>query len=74
MMDLIVRAIWDGEAGVWTADCVDVPGLILEHPDLDELIEALADLGPDLVAANTKFDPKAVRFKLVAERLVAATP
>jgi hypothetical protein len=48
-----------------------VPGLILE---LDELIEALVDLGPDLVAANTKFDPKAVRFKLVAERLVAATP
>jgi hypothetical protein len=49
------------------------PGLVLEHPDLDELIEALADLGPDLIAANTAFDPTALRFKLVAERLVATT-
>jgi hypothetical protein len=48
--------------------------LVLEHPDLDELIEALADLGPDLIAANTAFDPTALRFKLVAERLVATTP
>ena len=45
---IIVKAVWDGEAGVWYVASSDVHGLRLEAPALERLVDrlpgALADL------------------------------
>lgn len=41
MHTIEVTAIWDSEAGVWTATSDDVPGLALEASTLDALAERL---------------------------------
>ncbi|WP_204351816.1 DUF1902 domain-containing protein, partial [Klebsiella variicola] len=34
---IVVRATWDNEADVWTAESSDLPGLVTEASSLDEL-------------------------------------
>ncbi|MBF6570169.1 MAG: DUF1902 domain-containing protein [Candidatus Binataceae bacterium] len=48
----LVRAIWDGEAGVWVAESDDVPGLIAEAASPGELNGKLAVLIPELLELN----------------------
>lgn len=48
----VVRAAWDGEAGVWVAESDDVPGLITEAETPNKLVEKLAVLIPELVELN----------------------
>jgi len=40
------------EAGVWFVESSDLPGLNVEAPTLDGLIEVVADLAPDLIETN----------------------
>ncbi len=49
---LVVRATWDGEAGVWVAESDDVPGLVTEAPTSDELFAKLRTLVPELLELN----------------------
>lgn len=42
----------DEEEKIWFVQSSDIPGLNAEAPTLDELVEVIADLAPDLVAAN----------------------
>jgi len=70
MKELTVHATWDAEAKAWIAFSDDLPGLAIEHPDFDMVMEILLDLGPDLVESNLKLDPKDVRFHLIAERVL----
>jgi len=51
-MALAVTVCRDEEEGVWFVQSSDVPGLNVEAPTLDALVEAIVDLVPDLVAAN----------------------
>jgi hypothetical protein len=51
-MQLTVTVAHDEREGVWYVQSSDVPGLNAEAPTLDALVEVIADLVPDLVAAN----------------------
>jgi len=49
---LFVRAEWDEEAQVWVATSDDVAGLATEGPTLEELVEKLKIMIPELLDAN----------------------
>jgi predicted RNase H-like HicB family nuclease len=49
----VIRAFWDGEAGVWVAESDDVPGLVAEAPTPDALETKLKVLVPELLELNT---------------------
>ena len=46
---IVVRATWDYEANVWTAESSDLPGLVTEAASLDELDKKLPGLIQDLM-------------------------
>jgi hypothetical protein len=49
---LFVRAEWDEEAMVWVATSDDVPGLATESMTMEDLIEKLKVMIPELLMAN----------------------
>lgn len=74
-MDYTVEAVWDPEAGVWVAGSEDVPGLVAEAATVEELIEVVKDLIPDLLAANGIHDGGGeVPFQLLSTRREAVKP
>lgn len=46
---IVVRATWDTEASVWTAESSDLPDLVTEAASLDELDAKLPGLIRDLL-------------------------
>ena len=62
-----VRAFWDEEAQVWVAESDDVPGLVTEASSLDQLVEKLKTLIPELLAENGSPASGDIPFKLVSE-------
>ena len=52
MKELEVHALWDDAAGVWIATSEDVPGLCAQAGTLEELLETVAGLVPDLLELN----------------------
>jgi len=62
-----VRAFWDAEANVWVAESDDVPGLVTEAPSVDQLIEKLKSLIPELLAENGIPASGDIPFRLVSE-------
>ena len=46
---IIVRAVWDAEAGVWVAESEDVPGLVTEADSVEALEAKLPGLIQDLL-------------------------
>jgi hypothetical protein len=46
---IVVRATWDQEANVWAAESSDLPGLVTEATNLDELNAKLPGLILDLI-------------------------
>ena len=65
-----VKAIWDKDARVWVAISEDVPGLATEADTLEELIEKLRIMIPELLEANGLLagDEEEVSFHLFSER------
>lgn len=51
-MQFAVSVAHDADEGVWFVQTSDIPGLHAEAPTLDELVEVIIDLAPELVAAN----------------------
>jgi hypothetical protein len=51
--ELYVNALRDADAGVFYAES-NVPGLHVEAESLDEMIEILLDVLPDLIRANLR--------------------
>ena len=49
---LAVIVSHDKQEGVWHVLSSDVPGLHAEAETLDELVAVIADVAPDLIAAN----------------------
>lgn len=54
---VVVRAVWDPEAGVWIATSDDVPGLVAEAETQDRLLEKLKILVPELLELNGDSHP-----------------
>jgi len=66
-----VKAIRDNEAPVWVATSDDVPGLITESANLEDLVQKLKILVPELLEANgsiSKFKNTEIPFQLFSER------
>jgi len=66
-----VRAFWDDEAKVWCGRSDDIPGLVVEADDYDQLTAAIFEAVSDLVGAGGVKQPSAI--KIIAER-EQATP
>jgi predicted RNase H-like HicB family nuclease len=49
---ILIKAIWDDEAGVWVATSEDVPGLVVEAKTTDELEAELKIVVPELLKLN----------------------
>lgn len=54
-----VRAEWDPDARVWVAESDDVPGLVTEADTIDQLVERLRVLVPELLELNGGAAPSA---------------
>ena len=52
MKKLLVIAQWDNEVGVWVATSDDIPGLVTEAASLDELLERVLAVVPELLEDN----------------------
>lgn len=50
--NLTINVSHDEQEGVWHVLSSDLPGLNAEAATLDELVAVIADLAPDLIAAN----------------------
>jgi len=49
---LFIRAEWDNEALVWVATSDDIPGLVTEADTVENLVEKLRVMIPELLEAN----------------------
>ena len=65
-----VKAVWDRDAHVWVAISEDVPGLATEADTLEQLIEKLQVMIPELMEANGLVDSNEgeISFHLISER------
>ena len=65
----VVRAFWDDEAGIWLAESDDVPGLATGATTLDELVQKLAVMIPELLELNCHItDAHPPRFEVHATK------
>ena len=68
-----VQANWDPEAAVWVATSDDVPGLVTEADNSEELIEKLRVLIPELLRENRgEITDHQIPFKVLSERTEVA--
>jgi hypothetical protein len=63
---IVVRATWDSEVEVWTAESTDLPGLVTEASSLDELDAKLPNLIRDLLDADDCDDGFDVPVEVIA--------
>ena len=64
---LVVKAVWDAEASVWVATSDDVPGLATEASTIEEMIEKLKVIIPELLESNGMQVGNEIPFKLLGE-------
>jgi len=66
---IVVNAIWDAESKVWIAESDGVPGLATGADTLEELVEKLKTVIPELLAENgIPFETNGLLFKIEPER------
>jgi hypothetical protein len=54
-MKCIIYLVWDNEARVWFTRTDDVPGLCLESPSFDTLIERVQLAAPEMLEVNCNY-------------------
>ena len=66
-----IKAEWDGEANVWVASSDDVPGLATGADTLEDLIEKLRVVVPELLEENGLLAAgiDEIPFTVLAERV-----
>jgi len=69
---LFIRAEWDEEARVWVATSDDVQGLATEAESLEDLIEKLKIIIPELLEANGVLMEQEIPFELLTRRFEVA--
>lgn len=47
---VVVHAFWDGEAEVWSAEADNLPGLVTEADNPEQLMEKLRVMVPELLS------------------------
>ena len=70
-----VKAEWDAESSTWVASSDDVPGLVTGADTLEELVEKLHVLVPEMLEVNGVLPADVAAkagFKLIAERVESA--
>jgi hypothetical protein len=60
MATIVVRATWDHESSVWTAESTDLPGLVTEADSLPALTAKLPGMIQDLLETDQGADGKEV--------------
>ena len=73
-MQLTVTVGHDEKEGVWFVESSDVPGLNAEAPTLDALVDVVANLVPDLVAANLPGTSATSQISLCVQHVMNARP
>ncbi|MDX3966271.1 MAG: DUF1902 domain-containing protein [Bradyrhizobium sp.] len=63
---IVVRATWDNEASMWTAESPDLPGLVTEAASLNELDAKLPNLIRDLLEDDDDADGYEVPVEVIA--------
>ena len=71
---LYVHAEWDADAGVWTAESRDVPGLATEAATIEALMQNLEAMIPELLQANGRPFAADTSFELLARRFERMRP
>lgn len=69
---LFIRADWDEKAGVWVTTSDDVPGLVTEAENLEDLIEKLKVIIPELLEANGVLTEHEIPFEVFMRRFDVA--
>ena len=64
---LKVDALWDDEAGVWSASSTDIEGLAIEAATREALIERLKTVIPELLELNHMNSNQAPHVELVVK-------
>jgi Domain of unknown function (DUF1902) len=68
-----VHAIWDAEAGVWSAEADNLPGLVTEAEDPQLLMQKLGVMVPELLSYSPDLaDVLGPEIHLVLERTFEA--
>lgn len=66
---LEVRVTWDDGVKVWIATSDDIPGLCAQANTLEELVDVVSDLAPELLELNgVILSAPAVPIHITAER------
>ena len=60
-----IRALWDGDAGVWVAESDDVPGLVAEADSPKVLVQKLRALIPELLELNGAVSGRTASFHVL---------
>jgi predicted RNase H-like HicB family nuclease len=63
-----IRAEWDETARVWVATSDDVPGLATESETMEDLVDKLKIMIPELLEANGQKVNDEVPFELLTRR------
>ena len=66
--DVLVRADWDPEAKCWYATSDDVPGLATGADTIEDLLERLKVIVPELLHMNGIDSADQISFELLARR------
>ena len=67
-MKCTVKLVWDNETNRWYTETDDVPGLILEAPSFDDLVDKVRLAAPEMLELNCDYiGPVHISFE--AERI-----
>jgi predicted RNase H-like HicB family nuclease len=75
MSEYHVTALWDDEAKAWVGTSEDVPGLCVEAATLEELLQTVGELIPELLILNGILPQgytSPIPFRVTAERVALA--
>ena len=65
---IVVRAVWDGEAGVWVASSEDIAGLAVEAETIEALQRKIPPVIEDLIEMDgLEFDLREIPVEIRSE-------
>jgi len=65
---IFIRAEWDEEANMWVATSDDIPGLATEAETIENLVEKLKIIVPELLEANGITYEKELSLEILSRR------
>ena len=65
---IFIIAEWDEEANMWVATSDDIPGLVTEAETIENLVEKLKIIVPELLEANGITYEKELSLEILSRR------